>query len=598
MSSFVSKVTNMLPKQNNKFDLSCSNVTSNDFFQFKVVYNREMVPGSSINVKASMFTRLSPLTKPYYGQCQVINRAFFVPYRTVFQSWNSFITQTKNELIGGVDYSVPVIRNNMFREVLSTPSNNFAQTITVTSNDPYSSSYDGGAFDFAVRSSDTTYTTYRFTRLGQQVYDVLLNLGYRVDFLSYNTAARNVRFSALPLFCLIKIYFDWYRNSQFENDDYLPRLSSSEEELTQDQVLSLLQKIKSIPYERDYFTSSWLNPSGPNSNSPIVTLPDVSLPLGSPTSKSAIFTSDLNASSPQSGTPTIRRSDNSSSVVNNFTQYLDTALHKATDYIKRWQLFGSRTADIMKALYGVDLSDVALNRSVHIGKSVDYIDVADVMQTSPTDDSVLGNYAGKGIGVVNGTFNYKTDEFGQFMIISVIVPKIMYTQGRDRHLFHLEAEQFFQKDFDRLGVQAIRNDELYVPSEYGGDSSYLPTKVFGFTSRYAEYKTAVNDRRSGLFALRSLNGDNRWNCFHFTRFVQDWYKSVSGIQNSLNFCKGEPEQYDRIFADNDNTCDHFISIYNFNVEMWQPMSKLFDDYEWSECDGLKQTLPLGGTQVQ
>lgn len=605
MASFNKKVKNVFGSQEmNKFNLSSSNITSSDFFQLKVVYNREMVPGSSISVGCDQFSRLAPLVKPYYGQVQIINRAFFVPYRTVWQPWNSFITQTSNDSYYNINPSeAPYATNADFIEAfLNEQVVVLVDLVQSAVDNPYFINEGVLAFDFAIkRSSDNLWNTYRFTRSGQRFYDILLNLGYKLDFPGYSSSVegRNVKMNLLPLYSYLKICFDWYRNTQFMIEDPIPTPTNNSHILSEE-IMLMAQYLLHAPYELDYFTSSWKNPSGPSTNIPSITIPDVSM-----TSVASNLKSEISNALPSgvNGTPNVHGDSGTTSTVSvkAFTQYLDSALHHATDFVKRYQLFGSRTADIMKSVFGVDLSDVALNRSVHIGKSVDYINVADVMQTTPTEldgeQQPLGDYAGKGIGAVHGRFKYKTDEFGQFIIISVIVPRIMYNQGRDRFLSHISPLQFFTPDFDKLGVQAIRNDELFVPGEYGAFESYNPNSIFGFTSRYAEYKTVANDRRTGLFALRSLNGDNRWNCYHFTRYVHDYYVNQPYINNSRGFVEGESQQYDRIFADQNENSDHFITVYNFSVEMWQPMSKLFDDYEWSDCDGKGTVLNIGGTQI-
>lgn len=597
MSNFISKIAAKVGvQQNNKFDLSCDNITSNDFFICKPVYARELVPGSSINMQADMFTRLAPLQKPYYGGCKIVNRAFFVPYEYVWDDFHSLITSTVGK--GNVIAShAPFATNDSLVGVF------LHHSLSTVIDDEYSEdpwNYQAPAFDFAIQNVDAeTYRLYKFTRLGQKVYDILLNLGYKIDFNALTDDDKNVRMSLLPLYSLVKVHFDWYRVTQFQINNPLEDLTNRDFLIPSVvQIRSLLNYVVTIPFERDYYTSAWVNPVGPNSAlgaNVDINLLDVTL------SGKSVSRSRVSNGSPYGGVPTVNKSDGTSGVPYNFTQYLDTALHKATDFVKRYQLFGQRTMDIYKSIFGIDLSDSDLRRSIHVGKSEGYINIADVMQTTPTDNTPLGDYAAKGVGSSSGQFSYKTDKFGIFMVVSVIIPKILYTQGRDRMLQHLTQTSFFQPDFDRLGVQAIRLDELYSGQ---GTRSYSPdsksTDVFGFTSRYAEYKCQPQDKLTGFFALHSLNGDNNQDVYHFTRYIDP---DIDGKQVSLSFATSEGSQFDRIFAVNDSgssdvpISDHFITIYHFNVECWQPMSKLFDDYEWSECNGKEQTQPIGGTQL-
>lgn len=95
MADFLSKIR--IPRATEHFtklNLSCAHVTTQDPFKIKPIYSRFLVPGQSINVDLSHTVRLAPLKKPFYGPMQIINRAFFVPCRTIQQGWNEFITDT------------------------------------------------------------------------------------------------------------------------------------------------------------------------------------------------------------------------------------------------------------------------------------------------------------------------------------------------------------------------------------------------------------------------------------------------------------------------------------------------------------------------
>ncbi len=202
MSNIISKIRQRIAlKDKNKFDLSCDHITTTDFFKIQPVYYKEMVPGESIKINCETFTRLSPLVNPMYGRCKIVNRAFFVPMRTIFQGWNEFITDTpyKSKYL-----SVPLINQHdltwCFTQALSTQ---------VQSSQPY---------DFA--STGTSPKYYQLSGMGRRIWSILQSLGYRYSigyFINNTPADDSEMFSALPLLAYAKIYVDWYRNMGYDN---------------------------------------------------------------------------------------------------------------------------------------------------------------------------------------------------------------------------------------------------------------------------------------------------------------------------------------------------------------------------------------------
>ena len=74
-------ITTGLQTKVNKFDESCQNLTTQDFYKLKPVYIKEMIPGESVKLNVNTWSRLSPLINPMLGSAQIVTRAFFVPMR-------------------------------------------------------------------------------------------------------------------------------------------------------------------------------------------------------------------------------------------------------------------------------------------------------------------------------------------------------------------------------------------------------------------------------------------------------------------------------------------------------------------------------------
>lgn len=592
MSNFLSKINvKKATEKKSKLDLSCDHITTTDFFRYRAVYNRELVPGQSIKIDMSTFSRLSPLTNPMYGSASFVNRAFFVPYRTIMEGWNEFITDT-NYGTSMISH-VPTITDNVF-------SLWFKQNSTVVTSAT-------AAFDFQV-TIDTQIKKYKFNDKARQAYNIIRGLGYNPNLSNVSRADSewNTSNSALPLLAYYKVFVDWYRNKAYTDLVSLDLFKGVDKEITGSDFGLMMDYITNAQYNKDYFTSAWDKPVSPNSGlSSAATILDITNDKTSSNNGYGVGVSnrtEATVSGPT--TPTIKGVASGivgpTSNLYNISQYALDSLKKLTDYIKRHQLAGGLAMDRMMARFGVKPSDAALNRSVYLGSDKVGVQISDVMSTADTTTGTVGDYAGKGVGYGNGQFKYETTEYGMILIISVLAPRVGYVQGRDRNLQHINKLDFFTPEFDGLGVQAIRKDELWsgmMKSE--NTTNWKPSDIFGYTSRYAEYKCA-QDKMSGDFVCPSLSsGTDEWHLYRlFGKADQSSIPTAADLSHNLGFCTGETKQYDRIFANQNTDADHFITIYHFNVESYAPMNKMFDDYEF-EDEQHKQSvdIDINGTQL-
>lgn len=558
----------------NKFDLSCTNVTTNDFFKLKPVYTRELMPRQKIDINMSLFSRLAPMFKPMYGSAKFVTRCFFVPYRTLVLGFNEFITDTKYN--GNFIY-IPYIKNSTIVYMFLT-------------NSQYATSSAQLGADFAIKTGINVYEYRKFTAKGKHAFDVLQNLGYQINFSMLE--GDDVSMSALPFLAYRKVIYDWYVNRQYNDLNLNPESYAVETSLPVGVLIATFDKGLYAQYPKDYFTSAWDNPVSPNNqsvSSSAIQIVDPTYAKDRESSDSVIVPRETDN---HYGTPVLEDPDNE---FTNFTQYLDTALHKVTDYVKRHQLAGTLAMDRFYTRYGIHLKDAVLNRSTYLGKSISPITIADVMNMSSSDEATLGEYAAKGVSSSNGHFHFESEEFGQLIVMNVIIPDVSYVQGRDRMLQHIDKLSFATPEFDMLGVQALRKDEILAGFDninLKPHSSYQADGVFGFTSRYSEYKCPVN-RVTGNFGLKlfsSTSDENRW---HFARLFGSEYNPV----HDLSFCTGTQQQYDRIFSDTNDDYDHFISVFRFNITSHMPLAHMYDDYEWSEMDKPRVDVPLNGTTL-
>lgn len=601
----------------NKFDLDCQHLTTQDFYKLRPIYYRECMPGESISVAHSNFARLMPLEKPMLGSAMLQTRGFFVPYRIVFPYFNDFISDTESTDNGTTIRvsQTPWVYNRQLAELFIT--------------NQFSNQTQSAAYDFAYEG-----TKYNLAWSGRQFMTVLNSLGISVDFTYVNDDDQGLPISLLNIMAYMKVYADWYCPSAYnynreliENALNSVRLGGHIEGQTLTNLVTAFSFILDSKYSNDYFTAAFDNPQVPNDGTySSVTIPEIkdyskSTVTGSNTT---VITGDsrvfLDSTDSQTPPPYIEgKSVQSTSAaqqgfqyrgfVTMLNQYMLDSLKALTDYIKRYQLVGSRSLDRYASMFGVQLESAKLNRSIYLGKDSTQIEVADVMATANTDtadgsesyNTPLGDYAGKGIAYNKkpGEFSYKTDEFGCFLLISTILPKIGYVQGVQRFNLHIDRFDFFTPDFDGLGTQAIARGELYndgnqIINQQSRDQNTHRTGVFGYTPRYGEY-TVPYDFLSADFRFGSRNAElQKWHLFRmFSPSSQNAWNLIN--KHTESFLNADNSQYDRIFNYDESDVDHFVVVHYMRITSHMPKKPLFDQYDWE--DGRAQLVELNGTTL-
>lgn len=571
-------------------DLSCQHITTGNFMEFNVAKAMELCPRQSIDIDMRTFARLAPMPLPTYGNADIKNRAYFVPFRTVMKGFNEFIDDTT--VVDGLgEATIPI--------VLQIPA---IQLIKMFLSSSMSATTTGTA-DFVHINSDGVTTARVFTIAGKHAYKLLCSLGYRLPFDERSAASFTI--SALPLLCLLKIYFDWYFPSAYVDDDRansvrrMLNLNPTADEgdfnsyFSSQNLEEIFTILYRVSYDSDYFVSAWDNPVAPNNGSYSSIILDDATTQGNESIRTL-----------SNGTPVLRSYDygGGTSQFNELTQFAVDALKSVSDYMRRHQISGARVLDRYLSRWGVRLPDAALDRSVFIGESISKLDFGDVTSTSDSFNdesgtgSVLGGYAGKGIGDTrqfgNGIVHYSTDEFGMLIIVSTIVPKTAYYQGMDRCTFHTKRFDFYTPEFDNLGTQALATRELFVPIRDYNQADELngidyDSSVFGFTPRFAEYKRGY-DNMTGDLVLHSKNvGLEGWTLM---RDVSNYFDprdthAYADVVHDQGFVEGkDANQYNRIFYVTDNEEDKFYIIHNFKINTRFPGKALYDSYEFKDYD--------------
>lgn len=583
MATFDKQKVTIAAGNHSKLDLSSTHITTGSFLTLQPVYYRHMLPNETIKGQGNVLSRLAPVTVPTYGRCRINMRAFFVPFRTIFPNFNEFITDTigsnvsASSLVGGS----PIVSNQTLRTLFTQPYSMFGVDLATV--------YTGtGAFDFEYNGSK-----YRLSFYGRHFMKILHSLGYRIVW-SGKAGSDDFNYSALPLLAYAKVYTDWYFNQAYLNASYYlaiqqlfkfndPTLAL---QLTTSDVFNIISVCFSVFYDNgnDVFVNCWDNPVAPNPGL-FSSFTGYDITSGLPPAEPFV-NFDVN------GTPMMNVGSSSSIG----TQYLHDFLKSATDYVKRNQLSGSLQIDRFLARFGVNLDAAKASRSIYVGSQSVDVDFGAVMSTANSNGTPVGDYAGQGFGRGELGFEFTSDEFGFFVITSSIVPAAHLYQGADRNNFHIDKMQFFQPEFDNLGVQAIKNAEVYVSnSDQWGDPSDYVDRNFGYAPRYYEYKQKTDFVTGDFVSKAAMVGGDAW---HLNRIIDDTkWSNASAMHHTLDFTRGlsDIESYNRIFNFTGLEIDPFYLVYHFSVQSLAPCKSLFDTYDF---DSAGDTLSMNGNNAK
>ena len=235
-------------------------------------------------------------------------------------------------------------------------------------------------------------------------------------------------------------------------------------------------------------------------------------------------------------------------------------------------LTGSRYQDLLKAFYGVTVRDYRLNMAEYIGGSRQPVYISEVLQTSESGATPLGEQGGHAIASGYGKHgSYFVEELGCIINLFWINSTSLYTQGLRRDWRKFLLDDFFFSGFENLGDQEIFQEELVY--SFGGitpSASSYNQNIFGFAPRYSEYKF-YNDNVVGGF---------RGNYRYWTQArifgIQDINGEFTGYPVlSPEFIKPDFSQNNRIFQtiDADYTLKPFLVKFENRTIAFRPMKQ-------------------------
>ena len=426
-------------QRRNPFDLSFINSFTAKVGTLTPCLCRKVMPGDVLSDGINFNVELPPLAVPFRGKIDACFEAFFVPNRLVYGGWQNYML------------------------------------------------YNGGLQDQFKPEGipDSSFPHLSFKSGNREVGSLADYLGFGGFSRPEAGAAVRQTISALPFLAYHKIWEDWYRDPLVQKPAFMPAASNDGVHsesfpqyipyvyMTEDTdviedgaklydgvpVTSLRQR----NYHKDYFTSAYTTISG-----------------GTTPTRISIDTNDT------------------------FTIQQFRAANALTRFAERNQIARGDYKRSIFVNYGVSPSDAVCNRSIFLGRSKASITNNPVYnqaslegggaESAPRNPftSSLGGRASNAFASDSGQLfkNFKVTEHGYIIVLFSLVPHTVYSGFTNRELLEdgKFSDAFCVPAFSQVGNQAILEDEI----------AYLlpganPPKIFGYTERYAHYKTSFDE---------------------------------------------------------------------------------------------------------
>lgn len=446
MAKLFDQIRANAPKKN-KFDLSHERKFSFQQGELIPILAQEVVPGDSFRVNSEIMLRLAPMLAPIMHRVNVRTEYFFVPNRIVWDEWEDFITG------GRLGTSNPIA--------------------------PYSTTAHLATNDMAQQGTLADY-------MGVPLVPTA------------PTVPQNI--SLLPFRAYQLIWDEYYRD---QNLTASLDISKASGEQTGAELIKTFTK-RSRAWEKDYFTSALpFAQRGPEVLMPIGGAVDVTYAK----TGGGLFNQDdtpVAVGGVLSNIPTVGDGSFFQSAGESKPMYIKDIIEdisftgsevtinelrrsiRLQEWLEKNARGGGRYVEQILSHFGVKSSDARLQRPEYLGGGKAPVVVSEVLSTFQETDGEIpqGNMAGHGAsyGTANG-FKRTFEEHGFIIGLISVLPRTAYQQGIDKKFQRFDRFDYFWPEFANIGEQEVKNREIFYDQ-----AALLPETVFGYQSRYAEYK--------------------------------------------------------------------------------------------------------------
>lgn len=438
----------------NKFNLSHERKMSFDMGELVPILCEEVLPGDVWRTNSEVMARLAPMLAPIMHRVNVKTESFYCPNRILWDEWEDFITG------GRLGTSAPVAP--------------FANTNVIAPLD-------------------------------------LGGWGSLADYLGLPELAFdnvNTKINILPFRAYQLIYDEYYRDQNVSAS--LDILKTSGEVTNAGGELTKLLTLRKRAWEKDYFTSalpfaqrgaavgipfelsgyapivgraadgsidSWeydatLQPGSGPITTEIESDPDA--PVGVATTFGYAKLSDADAANV--------------TTINDLRRSI-----RLQEWLELAARAGGRYVEHLRAFWGQRSDDARLQRPEFLSGSSAPFRISEVLSTVQQVDpgtgspvgTPQGDMAGHGTSVGNQAgFKRRFKEHGWVITILSVIPRTAYQDGLRKQFTRFDKFDYAFPQFANIGEQEVLQKEIF----FNGMLGTTPDVLFGYQSRYAEYK--------------------------------------------------------------------------------------------------------------
>jgi hypothetical protein len=443
------------------FDSQKAYKTTFDAGYLVPVYVDEILPGDTVRLNMTSFTRLATPLFPIMDNMHLDSFFFFVPNRLVWDNWQRFMGERTPNPDSSIDFVIPTC---------SSPAGGYA----VNSLQDYMGIPTAGQI----------------------------------------TGANTVTHNNLPMRAYNLIYNEWFRDENLQNSAHMDYGNGPDNASN----YTLRRRGK----RHDYFTSALPWPQkGAAVSLPLGT----SAPIKADVGVTNTYVTALNAAgnarafgynggtdqiymagAAPAGTTAALYADLSTATAATINQLRQS--FQIQKLLERDARGGTRYTEIIRAHFGVVSPDARLQRPEYLGGGSTPISINPIAQTSATNvtggTTPQGNLAAYGVGLaVNHGFTYAATEHGYILGLVSVRADLTYQQGLNRMWSRSTRYDFYFPAFATLGEQAVLNKEIYCL----GTSQ--DNDVFGYQERWAEYRYKPS-QITGLFRSTAAGTLDAW----------------------------------------------------------------------------------------
>lgn len=503
-------------------------------------YISEVIPGSTHKVITHKVVRTQPLVSAPMQDLFLDTYYFFVPFRLVWQHWKEFMGEnTSSAWAPQMSYSIPKINT------LSGPT--YISDLSV---------YKGTLWDY---------------------------FGMPLP----SNATGSLSMSALYFRAYALIVREFFQSEAVETPINVPlddsnRSLPSGPHIADEQYISQGAKPYVVNKFHDYFTT--VLPTPTKGTTDVLAFPKTPVITGDNLTSTQIsdlygstykpmhvgnssnfpnpssFTLNRNSSSPFAiqSVSTPSSGDTGIIPINLYTGLDVTIDQLRTAFaiqrlLQRDALGGTRYREMLRAHFGVVSPDASMQVPQYLGGSRKALRISQIVQTSETDQTPLGNIAG--MSLTNDShyeFENSFTEHGIILGLMCTRYKHRYSQGIHRRYSRSTRYDFYSPEFAYLGSQAILKKEIYA------DGSAADNQVLGYGEYWSDYKFNP-DMVVGEFRPNLNIGLKSWT-------FADNYSTHPTL--SRNWLKEDKSNLDRCLAVNSSVANQFFA----NVEVQETVT--------------------------